>query len=100
MKLTFDFENGMQLSLKPENIQLLDNGINGTAAVTRTDNAIIPLLFFKQAMLATPLELMAREEKRVATAAQHENAAATVVSKEVIAPALVTPSAPVPTESQ
>jgi hypothetical protein len=60
MKLLVDFENGMQLSLKPENVQLIDN--DGKAVViTRTDNAVIPLLFFAVS-LATPEELKAREE--------------------------------------
>ncbi len=45
MKILIDFENGMQLALKPENLQLIDNG--GTLALsTRIDNAILPLVFF------------------------------------------------------
>ncbi len=59
MKVTFDFENGMTLALKPENIQLVDNGGKETVAITRTDNAVIPLIFFKQ-FLATEDELKAR----------------------------------------
>ncbi|MFI5260842.1 MAG: hypothetical protein ACHQU0_03545 [Candidatus Paceibacteria bacterium] len=66
MKILIDFENGMQLALKPENLQLIDNG--GTAAlVTRTENAVLPILFFKSP-LATPEELKAREEKAAAAA--------------------------------
>jgi hypothetical protein len=65
MKISIDFENGMVLTLKPENISLIDNGGKGTVAVTRTDNAIIPLVFFKS-LLATPAELKAREDAAAA----------------------------------
>ena len=78
MKLTIDFENGMTLSLKPENIQLVDNAGKETVAITRTDNAIIPVLFFKGALLATAEELKAREEKTKALAAAQAAANATL----------------------
>lgn len=60
MKITIDFENGMQLTLKPENLQLADNNGIGTALVTRTDKAVIPIVFFNLAV-ATPTEMAARE---------------------------------------
>ena len=59
MKVTFDFDNGTQLSLKPENIKLIDNGGKETVAITSTDSAVIPLIFFK-GVLATAEELKAR----------------------------------------
>ena len=77
MKVTIDFENGMQLTLKPENIQLIDNGGKETVAITRTDNAIIPLIFFKQSLLATPLELKARNDAVKAAAANVADADST-----------------------
>ncbi len=67
MRITIDFENGMQLGLKPENLHLIDNG--GTAAlITKANNGIIPLLSFTSS-LATPDELKAREERATAAAA-------------------------------
>ncbi len=67
MKILIDFENGMQLGLKPENLHLIDNG--GTAAlITKANNGIIPLLSFTSS-LATPDELKAREERATAAAA-------------------------------
>jgi len=60
MKVTFDFDNGTQLSLKPENIKLIDNGGKETVAITSTDSAVIPLIFFKGVFLATAEELNAR----------------------------------------
>ncbi len=68
MKLLIDFENGMQLALKPENLQLIDNGGDSSALITRTENAILPLVFFK-VPIATPDELKAREDKATAAAA-------------------------------
>jgi hypothetical protein len=64
MKILIDFENGMQLTLKPENVQLFDNGGKSTVVATKTDNAIIPLLFFP-ALLATPEELKERERRQL-----------------------------------
>jgi len=62
MKIQIDFENGMQISVKPENIQLLDNDGKNSVVVTKTDQqAIVPLLFFS-ALLATPAELQARKD--------------------------------------
>ena len=68
MKISVDFENGMVLSLKPENISLVDNGGKDTVAIARTDNTVIPLVFFKP-LLATPAELKAREDAAAAKAA-------------------------------
>ncbi len=59
MKVLFKFDNGMELSLDPSHIQLIDNGGKETVAIARTDNAVIPLIFFKQ-FLATEDELKAR----------------------------------------
>lgn len=59
MKVLFKFDNGMELSLDPSHIQLIDNGDKETVAIARTDNAVIPLIFFKQ-FLATEDELKAR----------------------------------------
>lgn len=81
MKIIVDFENGMQLSLKPENIQLMDNGGKDTVAITRTDNAVIPLIFFKS-LLATAEELKAREEKARAAQVAIEAAKVADVAKE------------------
>lgn len=67
MLVTFDFQNGMSIVLKPENIQVADNGGKETVLVTRTDKAIVPLLFFP-ALLATPDELKARADKAKAVA--------------------------------
>jgi hypothetical protein len=59
MKLTVQFDNGMELTIKPEHASLIDN--NGKAVlVTRTENAVIPILFFNAA-LANADELKARE---------------------------------------
>ena len=67
MKFLIDFENGMQLALKPENLQLIDNGGDSSALITRTENAILPLVFFK-VPIATPDEVKARAEKAAAAA--------------------------------
>jgi len=101
MKVTVDFENGMQLTLKPENIQLIDNGGRETVAVTRTDNAIIPIVFFKGVLLATPDELKAREEKAKADAAAAKAvAAANDVSKAPAAPAPTPAPEPIDSATQ
>jgi hypothetical protein len=91
MKLIVDFENGMQLSLKPENVELIDNGGQNTVAITRTDNAIIPLIFFK-GLLASPEELKAREEKKKAAAAAAEKLSAPAAPAAATTPAA--PAAP------
>ncbi len=77
MKVLFKFDNGMELSLDPSHIQLIDNGGKETVAITRTDNAVIPLIFFKQ-FLATEDELKARRAKQLEVA-QAEQAAAGVL---------------------
>lgn len=74
MKVTIDFENGMEITLKPENLHLIDNGGRETVMVTKTDKAVIPLIFFPNNLLATPAELKARED--AAIAAQQAQAAA------------------------
>jgi hypothetical protein len=74
MRITIDFENGMQLALKPENLQLIDNGGDSSALITRTENAILPLVFFK-VPIATPDEVKARSEKATAAAKAAEEAA-------------------------
>ena len=74
MKITVNFENGMELTLTPDNIQLVDNNGKETVAITRTENAIIPLVFFK-ALLATPDELKVREAKATAVKAEIEKVA-------------------------
>lgn len=61
MKILIDFENGMQLALKPENLQLVDNG-GQAALITCAENAVLPLLSFK-ASLATKEELEVRQAK-------------------------------------
>jgi hypothetical protein len=91
MKLTVDFENGMVLTLKPENISLIDNGGKDTVAITRTDNAVIPLVFFNT-LLATPAELKAREVAAKA-AAEAETKATTPTSSDAGAAAVPVPSA-------
>lgn len=63
MKITVDFENGMQVTLKPENIQLVDNGGKETVLTFNTDHTLVPIMFFKS-ILASPAELKAREEAR------------------------------------
>ena len=85
MKITFDFENGMQLSLKPENIQLFDNGGQNTVLGTKTDQTVLPLLFFKT-LLATEEEIKAREIRAEAKAAK-EATASKVSDKVAAAPA-------------
>jgi hypothetical protein len=101
MKVTVDFENGMQLTLKPENIQLIDNGGRETVAITRTDNTIIPIVFFKGVLLATTDELKAREEKAKADAAAAKAvAAANDVSKAPAAPAPTPAPEPIDSATQ
>jgi hypothetical protein len=73
MKIVFDFENGMQLSLKPENVSLVDNGGKNSVLITKTDQTVVPLIFFTP-LLATQEELKAREDKA--------KAAATIASEE------------------
>ena len=59
MKITVDFENGMQVTLKPENVQLVDNNGKDTVLTFKTDHTLVPIMFFKS-LLATPAELGAR----------------------------------------
>jgi len=91
MKISVDFENGMVLSLKPENISLVDNGGKDTVAIARTDNTVIPLVFFKT-LLATPAELKAREAAAKA-AAEAATKATTPTSSDAGAAAVPVPSA-------
>lgn len=63
MKINIDFQNGMELKLKPEQCQLAANE-NGTALVTKTNEQQLVLLFFPGAFLATPEELEARKSCR------------------------------------
>ena len=83
MKILFNFENGMELSVGPENLALVPNGSQGSAIVTKTDTAVVPLIFFK-VQLATTEELKARDEKAkeaaVAADAQQQPAAQAVVA--------------------
>jgi hypothetical protein len=81
MKMTFDFENGMQLILKPENVNLVDNGGKETVLITKTDQSVIPLVFFKTVLLASPSELQAR----AVIAAELVKAEADKVKKEAAA---------------
>lgn len=61
MLFTVDFQNGMTMTLKSENLHLVEH--NGkTMLVTKTDVAIVPLATFPL-HLATPEELAARETK-------------------------------------
>src|SRR5208337_1429940 len=59
MKITVDFENGMQVSLTPENVHLVDNQGKDTVLAFKTDHTLVPIMFFKS-LLATPPELQAR----------------------------------------
>src|SRR5208282_3361706 len=59
MKITVDFENGMQVSLTPENVHLVDNQGKDTVLAFKTDHTLVPIMFFKS-LLASPAELQAR----------------------------------------
>ena len=61
MKITVDYENGMQVNLKPENIQLLDNAGKNSVLIFKTELAAVPIMFFP-ALLATPDEIKARQD--------------------------------------
>jgi hypothetical protein len=65
MKISVDFENGMQVTLKPENLQLVDNASRETVLTFKTDHSIVPILFFKP-LLATEDEIKAREPAKKA----------------------------------
>lgn len=67
MKITVDFENGMQVSLKPENVQLVDNHGKDTVLTFKTDHTLVPIMFFKS-LLATPAELGLRNAALAAAA--------------------------------
>ena len=67
MKITVDFENGMQVTLKPENVQLVDNHGKDTVLTFKTDHTLVPIMFFKS-LLATPAELGARNAALAAAA--------------------------------
>jgi hypothetical protein len=69
MKFTADFESGLVLSAKPENLQLIDNGGKGSVLVVKTEHTLVPLTFFS-AVLATPEEIKARAEKAAAAPKQ------------------------------
>ena len=60
MKITFDFETGIELTLKPENVSIAENPGQGLALVTKTNEQVLGLLFFPNISLATPAELKAR----------------------------------------
>jgi hypothetical protein len=64
MKASFDLENGIVLSVQPENLQLVPNGDKGSALCVKTEHTLVPVAFFPAAALATPDELKAREEKQ------------------------------------
>lgn len=68
MKITIDFENGMQMTLKPENLTLADNG-SESVIITKTDTSIIPLFIFPTVRLATKEEVDARPKATAAPAA-------------------------------
>jgi ABC-type uncharacterized transport system YnjBCD ATPase subunit len=71
MKFTVEFENGMQLSLQPKNIELVSNNDDQVILITRTDMAIVPLLLFPNLRLCTPEEIKARDaQKAVNTKAE------------------------------
>lgn len=65
MKITIDFENGMEVNLKPENLQLVDikapTGELAVAVGFKTDVAQVPFLFFPNLQLATKEELAIRK---------------------------------------
>ncbi len=65
MKVTIDFENGMQVNLKPENLQLVDikapTGELAVAVGFKTDVTQVPFLFFPNLQLATKEELAIRK---------------------------------------
>lgn len=67
MKITVDFENGMQVTLKPENVQLVDNNGKDTVLTFKTDHTLVPIMFFKS-LLATPAELGLRNAALAAAA--------------------------------
>lgn len=77
MKVTFNFENGMELSLKPENVSLSESN-KGVALVTKTNEQVLALLLFPNTSLATPEELAARAAKAAAEAAAAKAAAEAV----------------------
>ena len=66
MKITVDFENGMQVTLKPENVQLVDNHGKDTVLTFKTEHTLVPIMFFKS-LLATPVELGLRNAALAAT---------------------------------
>ncbi len=66
MKITFDFETGMELTLKPENVSIAENPGQGLALVTKTNEQVLGLLFFPNISLATPAELKARAAAKAA----------------------------------
>ena len=84
MKVTFDFENGMQLTLKPENCSLIDNPGKGTAVVTKMEGGgILPLMFFQNVVLASVDELKARQQVLIAKAEAEKIAADKAKQAEV-----------------
>jgi hypothetical protein len=83
MRITVDFENGMEVKLKPENIQLIDNNGQGTVLTFKTEHTLVPIMFFKT-LLATPAELKAREDAaKAAEAAKAADAKAAELAKAV-----------------
>ena len=67
MKITVDFENGMQVTLKTENVQLVDNHGKDTVLTFKTEHTLVPIMFFKS-LLATPVELGLRNAALAAAA--------------------------------
>lgn len=86
MKITIDFENGMQVNLKPENIQLVDiktpAGELAIAVGFKTDVAQVPFLFFPGLQLATKEELAQRPDALKAAAAEAAYDAAKALSAD------------------
>lgn len=97
MKLIIDFENGMQLTLKPENLTLADDGTQ-CVIVTRTDTTIIPLFNFPTVRVATKEEVEARPKPAPAAAPvpPQTNAEVAAIGDAEAAAAKVKPVAEVP----
>jgi hypothetical protein len=83
MRITVDFENGMEVKLKPENLQLIDNQGKDTVLTFKTEHTLVPVMFFK-ALLASPAELKSREDAaKAAEAAKAADAKAAELAKAV-----------------
>jgi hypothetical protein len=100
MKVIFDFENGMELTLKPENISLAENPGKGVALITKTNEQVLGLLFFPNTVLATPAEIKARADAAAAAVQAAANQAAAAQAAANATPAApVLPAAPADPQS-